>query len=122
MYKLKYYLRCLYPLLIFLPVLAAAHLIFGTFYPVYNVLLYFLIISSLHNLLNKQVVFHNMIISDIIAGLLAVGIVIFLSRFQFLLYSSAIPRGIVILIGLNQLFMHSRHNFKERMSVRKKLN
>jgi phage-related holin len=119
MYKIKNYLRCLYPLLFFIPVLAAAHFVFGAFYPVYNVLLYFLIVSSLHNLLNKQVVFHNMIFADITAGMAAFGIVFLLSQFQFLLYTNTISRGILCLIGLNQLFMYSRNNFKERMSVRK---
>jgi hypothetical protein len=63
-----------------------------------------------------------MIIADIAAGLSAVGIVFLLSQFQILLYTGAIPRGILILAGLNQLFMHSRNNFKERMSVRTGFN
>jgi len=122
MFKIKYYLWCLYPLLVFLPLLAAAHFIFGAFYPVYNVIMFFLVISSAHNLLNKQVMLQNMIIVDIAAGILAVVIVFFLSRFQMLLYSSDIPRGILILAGLNQLFMYSRNNYKERVSVRKGIN
>lgn len=119
MYKIKYYLWCLHPMLIFLPILTGAHFIFGAFYAVFNVIMYFLIISSAHNLFNKQVMIWNMVIVDIAAGISAIIIVILLSRLQILLYSSDIVRGILILVGLNQLYMLSRSNYKERVLARK---
>lgn len=119
MYKIKYYLWCLFPLLIFLPLLAIAHFLFGAFYSVYNVILFFLIISSAHNLLNKHVMIQSMIIVDIATGILANVVVFLLSQLQILLYSSTIPRGILILVALNQLFMYTRNNYKERIAVRK---
>lgn len=119
MYKIKCYLRCLYPLLFFLPLLTASHFIFGAFYPVYNVLMYFLIISSAHNLFNKRIMFQNMVVVDIAAGITAVIIVFLLTHFQIFLYSRDLFRGVLILVGLNQLYMHSKNNYKERVAVRK---
>jgi hypothetical protein len=119
MYRVKYFLTCAKTLLIFLPFLAAGFL-FGAFYPVYNMILLFLILSITHNLLNKKIMIQNMVITDIIAATASAVLVYFCGMLNIPLYSGAAMRGLLILICLNQLFMYSRNNYKERVSVRKR--
>lgn len=119
MNRVMYYLVCMRTLLIFLPLLAAAGLFFDAFYPAYNVILLFLILSSAQNLLNKRIMIHNMVLVDIAAAVAAVALVFICDLLNIPLYASSVTRGVLILICLNQLFMYSRNNYKERVSVRK---
>ena len=119
MYRLKYYLTCTKTLTVFLPLLAASELFFGAFHLVYNVILLFLILSCIHNLLNKRIMVKNMLVVDIIALVTSILLVYICGLLNIFLYTSTMLRGILILICLNQLFMFSRNNYKERVSVRK---
>ena len=107
------------PLLFFLPLLAAVEIFLGAFYPVYNVVLLFLILSSVHNLFNKRIMIENMALVDIGAFMSSVILVYICGQFHIGLYSNTMMRGVLILICLNQLFMFSRYNYKERVLVRK---
>jgi hypothetical protein len=117
MSRIKYYLTCAKPLLIFLPLLAAGF-IFGLFYHVYNVILLFLIFSCFHNLFNKKIKFQNMLIVDISLAVISLALLYICGLLNITLYASTEIRGILILVCLNQLFMYSRKNYKERIAVR----
>ena len=119
MYRVKYYLACAKTLIIFLPLLAVAELFFDAFYPIYNVILLFLILSSAHNLLNKQIMIRNLTLVDIAAFVMSAALVFVCGLLNMKLYTSTLTRGVLILICMNQLFMISRNNYKERVSVRK---
>jgi len=106
-------------LLIFLPFLGAGF-VFGAFYPAYNMILLFLILSIAHNLLNKKIMIQNMVIVDVVAVAASVALFYICTKFNIPLYSSTLMREVLILICLNQLFMYSRDNFMERVSVRKR--
>lgn len=118
MHRVKYYLTCAKTLIIFLPMLAVAELFFDAFYPIYNVILLFLILSSAHNLLNKQIMIRNLTLVDIAASVLSAALVFVCGLLNMKLYTSTVIRGVLILICMNQLFF-SRDNYKERVSVRK---
>jgi len=119
MYKLKYFVKCMAPLLAILPLLGAAELFFSAFYIMFNAIMLFFIISSAHNLFNKQYMIRNMALVDIAASVLSTLLVFAFYHMQFYLYTGEKLRGILILIFLNQLFMYSRYNYKERAAVRK---
>lgn len=120
MFKIKNYLKYGLLLLMYLLILTIAEIFYNdSFYVAFNLIMFYLIISSGHNLFNKYIMFRNMLIVDFASCLLSIIFVYVCFSLNFLLYTSSKPRGIIILFCLNQLFMYSRNNYKERVTVRK---